>query len=66
MPSVNVVNGKQIVVENSGPSQRLVRFISKPFVQMWQHQDLIAAILRREMSERFKGSVTVMRALTTG
>jgi lipopolysaccharide transport system permease protein len=57
MPSVNVVNGKQIVVENAGPSQRLVRFVIKPFVQMWHHQDLIAAILRREMSERFKGSI---------
>ena len=57
MPSVNVVNGKQIVVENAGPSQRVVRFIIKPFVQMWHHQDLIAAILRREMSERFKGSI---------
>ena len=57
MPSVNVVNGKQIVVENAGPSQRLVRFIIKPFVQMWHHRDLIAAILRREMSERFKGSI---------
>ena len=57
MPSVNVVNGKQIVVENTGPGERLVRFFMKPFVQMWHHQDLIAAILRREMSERFKGSI---------
>lgn len=57
MPSVNVVNGKQIVVENVGPSRRMVRFAAKPFAQMWHHQDLIAAILRREMSERFKGSV---------
>jgi lipopolysaccharide transport system permease protein len=57
MPSVNVVNGKQIVVENAGPMQRLVRFFIKPFVQMWHHQDLIVAILRREMSERFKGSI---------
>jgi lipopolysaccharide transport system permease protein len=57
MPSVNVVNGKQIVVENVGPDQRLVGFVIKPFVQMWHHQDLIAAILRREMSERFKGSI---------
>lgn len=57
MPSVNVVNGKQIVVENLGPTQRMVRFVAKPFLQMWHHQDLIAAILRREMSERFKGSV---------
>jgi lipopolysaccharide transport system permease protein len=57
MPSVNVVNGKQIVVEDLGPAQRLVRFAIKPFMQMWHHQDLIAAILRREMSERFKGSI---------
>jgi lipopolysaccharide transport system permease protein len=57
MPSVNVVNGKQIVVEDVGPGQRAVRFFAKPFVQMWHHQDLIIAILRREMSERFKGSV---------
>ena len=57
MPSVNVVNGKQIVVENLGLTQRMALFFAKPFVQMWHHQDLIAAILRREMSERFKGSV---------
>jgi len=57
MPSVNVVNGKQIVVENVGLAPRMVRFATKPFLQMWHHQDLIAAILRREMSERFKGSV---------
>lgn len=57
MPSVNVVNGKQIVVENLGRAQRMALFVAKPFVQMWHHQDLIAAILRREMSERFKGSV---------
>ena len=57
MPSVNVVNGKQIVVENLNASQRLVRFAAKPFVQMWHHQDLIAAILRREVRDRFKGSV---------
>jgi lipopolysaccharide transport system permease protein len=57
MPSVNVVNGKQIVVEDLDLFQRVVRFSIKPFVQMWHHQDLIAAILRREMRERFKGSV---------
>jgi lipopolysaccharide transport system permease protein len=57
MPSVNVVNGKQIVVENVGLAARVVRFFTKPFVQMWHHRDLIQAILRREVSERFKGSV---------
>jgi lipopolysaccharide transport system permease protein len=57
MPSVTVVNGKQIVVEHRGPLQRLGRFFISPFSQMWHHRDLIAAILRREVNERFKGSV---------
>jgi lipopolysaccharide transport system permease protein len=57
MPSVNVVNGKQIVVETLGPGDRLASFVLKPFVQMWHHGDLIQAILRREVRERFKGSV---------
>ena len=57
MPSVNVVNGKQIVVENLGFGARVVRFVSRPFAQMWHHRDLIQAILRREVAERFKGSI---------
>jgi lipopolysaccharide transport system permease protein len=57
MPSVNVVNGKQIRVENVGPLVRAATFIAKPFATMWHHRDLIQAILRREVSERFKGSV---------
>src|SRR5205814_5537621 len=57
MPSVNVVNGKQIVVENVGLAARVVRFFTRPFFQMWHHQDLIQAILRREVAERFKGSL---------
>ncbi len=57
MPSVNVVNGKQIVVVDVGPIERVFRFFAKPFRQMWHHQDLIQAILRREVAERFKGSV---------
>jgi lipopolysaccharide transport system permease protein len=57
MPSVNVVNGKQIVVENVGPLQRAARFVIRPYLQMWHHRDLIAAILRREVRERFKGSM---------
>ncbi|HKV16604.1 MAG TPA: ABC transporter permease [Reyranella sp.] len=57
MPSVNVVNGKQIVVEELDPARRFVRFIVKPFVQTWHHRDLVQAILRRELRDRFKGSV---------
>lgn len=56
MPSVNVVNGKQIVVEQLAPMERLTRFLVRPFLQMWYHQDLIQAILRREVRDRFKGS----------
>jgi lipopolysaccharide transport system permease protein len=56
MPSVNVVNGKQIVVETLDPLQRVSRFLTKPFLQMWRHQDLIQAILRRELRSRFQGS----------
>ena len=57
MPSVNVVNGKQIVVVEGGLVERLVGFFAKPFRQMWHHRDLVQAILRREVAERFKGSV---------
>lgn len=57
MPSVNVVNGKQIVIEELDPLQRLGRFLIKPFVQTWHNQEIVAAILRREMQDRFKGSV---------
>lgn len=56
MPSVNVVNGKLIVVETLDRSQRVQRFLAKPFLQMWNHQDLIKAILRRELRARFQGS----------
>ena len=57
MPSVNVVNGKQIVIEHRGTVGRLTHFLSAPFLQAWHHRDLIIAILRREIRERFKGSV---------
>ncbi|WIM13073.1 ABC transporter permease [Enhydrobacter sp.] len=57
MPSVNVVNGKQIVIEELDPGRRLGRFIVKPFAQVWHHRDLVQAILRREVRDRFKGSV---------
>jgi lipopolysaccharide transport system permease protein len=56
MPSVNVVSGKQIVVEALDPGQRATRFLVKPFLQMWHHRELIQAILRRELRARFQGS----------
>lgn len=57
MPSVNVVYGDKIVVRSVGPVERAFRFFAKPFVQVWVHRDIVQAILRREISERFKGSV---------
>ncbi len=57
MPSVNVVNGRQIVVQDLDPARRFVRFLGKPFTQVWHHRDLVQAILRREVRDRFKGSV---------
>ena len=57
MPSVNVVNGRQIVIEELDPSRRFIRFLAKPFSRVWYHRDLVQAILRREVRDRLKGSV---------
>lgn len=56
MPSVKVVNGKQIVVEALSPSQRLGRFLARPFLQMLYNREIVLAILRRELVVRFTGS----------
>lgn len=56
MPSVKVVNGKQIVVEALDPSQRFKRFLAKPLIQMRYNREIILAILRRELASRFTGS----------
>jgi lipopolysaccharide transport system permease protein len=56
MPSVKVVNGKQIVVKTLDPSQRLKDFLAKPFLQMWYNKEIVVAILRRELRVRFTGS----------
>ena len=56
MPSVKVVNGKQIVVEALDPSQRFRRFLAKPLLQMRYNREIILAILRRELASRFTGS----------
>lgn len=56
MPSVKVVNGKQIVVEALDPSQRFKRFLAKPLLQMRYNREIILAILRRELASRFTGS----------
>lgn len=57
MPLLHVVDGKDVVAGRSGLLVRAGRFACEPFVSAWHHRDLIAAILQRELRERFKGSV---------
>jgi len=54
-PPLNIVDGKP-VVEKVGLLAGLLRFLAEPFTSAWHHRDLIVAILRRELRERFKGS----------
>ncbi|MBI2736172.1 MAG: ABC transporter permease [Rhodospirillales bacterium] len=56
MPSVKVVNGKQIVVEALEPGARFRRFLAKPLLQIRYNREIILAILRRELASRFTGS----------
>ena len=54
---MHIVDGKAVIPGRPGILTRLGRFMRAPFVSAWRHRDLIAAILRREVHERFKGSV---------
>lgn len=56
-PILHVVDGELVVVEKRGALTRLLRWLAEPGVSAWHHRDLIMAILRRELNERFKGSV---------
>ncbi len=57
MPPLHIVDGEEVVTGNRGILARVGRFLCEPFVSAWHHRDLIAAILTRELRERFKGSV---------
>jgi lipopolysaccharide transport system permease protein len=56
-PTLHIVDGREIVAGNNSPLARLARFLLEPFTGAWHHRDLIVAILRRELRERFKGSM---------
>jgi lipopolysaccharide transport system permease protein len=56
-PLLHVVDGKEIIPGGNGWLARGGRFLAEPFTSAWRHRDLIAAILRRELRERFSGSV---------
>jgi lipopolysaccharide transport system permease protein len=53
---MHIVDGKT-VEPRYGWLQRIARFLVRPFVEAWHHRDLIGAILRRELRERFSGSI---------
>lgn len=57
MALLHIVDGKVVVAERRGPLARFVSFLRDPFASAWHHRDLIAAVLRRELHERFKGSM---------
>src|SRR5258708_2455357 len=54
---IHIVDGKPATGLESGSLAQALRFLQTPFVSAWHHRDLVAAILRRELRERFKGSV---------
>jgi lipopolysaccharide transport system permease protein len=56
-PILHVVDGELVVVERHGQLERMMLWLSEPMRSAWHHRDLIMAILRRELSERFKGSM---------
>lgn len=57
MPLLHIVDGKIVAEKKRTILARLVAFLCDPFVSVWRHRDLVDAILRRELAERFKGSV---------
>src|ERR1700704_4806821 len=56
-PVMHYVDGKQVIPGHYNRFQLFIRFLLEPFTGAWHHRDLIAAILRRELRERFSGSM---------
>jgi lipopolysaccharide transport system permease protein len=56
-PLMHIVDGKTVEPRPYNWLERIVRFVLRPFVEAWHHRDLIEAILRRELRERFSGSM---------
>ena len=57
VPLLHIVDGKEIIPGDNSWLVRCGRFLAEPFTSAWRNRDLIAAILRRELRERFSGSV---------
>ena len=56
-PIMHIVDGQTVEPRAYNWLERLARFLVRPFTDAWHHRDLIEAILRRELRERFKGSM---------
>jgi lipopolysaccharide transport system permease protein len=56
-PVMHFLDGKQVIAGNYNRFELFIRFLLEPFTGAWHHRDLIVAILRRELRERFSGSV---------
>ncbi len=57
MPLLHIRDGKIVHLRGATTTALMLRFFTAPFESAWRHRDLIAAILRRELQERFKGSI---------
>ena len=56
MPLLHYIDGREVEPIRLGAWRRFTRFLCTPFASAWHHRELIIAILRRELRERFKGS----------
>lgn len=54
---MHIVDGVTVEPRAYNWFEKLLRFLVRPFTDAWHHRDLIEAILRRELRERFKGSM---------
>lgn len=54
---MHIVDGKAVDPRAYNWLERIFNFLMRPFTESWHHRDLIAAILRRELRERFSGSM---------
>ena len=54
---MHIVDGVTVEPRAYSWFEKLLRFLVRPFTDAWHHRDLIEAILRRELRERFKGSM---------
>jgi lipopolysaccharide transport system permease protein len=54
---MHIVDGKAVDPRAYNWLERVLNFLVRPFSESWHHRDLIAAILRRELRERFSGSM---------